>query len=214
MRAVSDNAVSSGVGDENYAIIRRAALLRSKYQKHRETVALPVSQVGAHPANRDGQGPSSSRCLELTSTILRFGFDSVEANSNGVLVEQKPGSDHIQAANKRFAEGDVFLAPVHDGQICYGTLSHSTLNQLMKNIHANCPGTETPGAASPAVAELGQAPCDGTDDVCRILDSNGRLSVSLFQQVDPGQAESKQAPMQMFCAESLHHMPSGRSHKL
>ena len=130
--------------DAKQSIIRRAAALWQKYKVRENTVELPVHQIGAHPANRDGQGPSSSRCLELTATILRFGFDTVEANSNGVLVEQKPGSSHIHTANKRFAESDALLAPVLDKTIIYGTLSHSTLNQLMKNIHAKCPGVHHP----------------------------------------------------------------------
>ena len=109
------NGSTCGGGDGDIALIRRAAALRAKYKKHDELVRIPVSQIGAHPDSRDGQGPSSSRCLELTNTILRWGFDAVEADSNGVLAEQKPGSVHAIDANRRFASGDALLAPVVDG---------------------------------------------------------------------------------------------------
>ena len=67
-------------------VITRAAAFRVKYRQH-ESVRLPISQVGFHPANRDGQPPSSARCVSLLGEILDIGFDVGEANAGGVVVE-------------------------------------------------------------------------------------------------------------------------------
>ena len=189
-----ENTRGGGGGDN--ALIRRAAALRTKYKKHATLVRIPVMQIGCHPDNRDGQGPSGCRCLELTSKILTVGFDAVEADANGVLVEQKPGSTHIADANKRFANGDALLAPILDGQVSYGTLSHSTLNQLMRNIFSRCPIVG--GDATSVVTE-----CPGEGDaVSRIVDQSGKLSVGLLQQVDPAFATAVQSGL---CWEILSH---------
>ena len=84
-----------GGGNGDVAVIRRAAALRAKYKKYSTLTRIAVMQIGSHPDNRDGQGPSGARCVELTSQILGLGFDAVEVDANGVLVEQKPGSTHI-----------------------------------------------------------------------------------------------------------------------
>ena len=174
-----------GGAECDVAVVRRAAALRTKYKKHQSLLRIPVMQIGAHPDNRDGQGPSGSRCLELTSNILLVGYDVVEADSNGVLVEQKPGSAHICDTNRRFADGDELLAPIVDGQISYGTLSHSTLNQLLRNIHARCP-VVAGGVASEVLPSEGPSPAVAVDEVLsRIVDTTGRLSSAMLQQVDP-----------------------------
>ena len=67
-------------------IITRAASFRVRYRKH-ASVRLAISQVGFHPANRDGQPPSSARCVSLLQEITQIGFDVEEANSGGVVVE-------------------------------------------------------------------------------------------------------------------------------
>ena len=176
-----------GGGDGDVPLIRRAAALRTKYKKFPTLVRIPVKQVGAHPDNRDGQGPSGSRCVELTSNILKMGFDVVEAESNGVLVEQKLGATHIRDANRRFSDGDELLAPATDGEIMYGTLSHSTLNQLMRNISSRCPVIAGKTAAdfeqdASAVAE--------DESLSRIVDSSGKLSPGMLQAIDPAFAEA------------------------
>ena len=175
-----------GRGDADLALIRRAAALRAKYKKNDDLTRIPVMQIGSHPDNRDGQGPSACRCLELTSKILQVGFDVVEADANGVLVEQKPGSTHIADANKRFVRGENLLAPIVDGQISYGTLSHSTLNQLMRNIVSRCPIAD--GSTSSVVTES-----SGDGDMSRIVDGMGKLSVGLLQMIDPAFAKAVQS---------------------
>jgi len=95
--------------------VRRAALLRLKYRKQLALVRIPVEQIGFHPSNRDGHGPSAERCAGLLTDILKIGFDVVEADTNGVLVEQKPGTRSIAAFNERVCEGEPCLAPVMMG---------------------------------------------------------------------------------------------------
>ena len=185
--SLADNSTRGGGDSEPpIALVRRAAALRMKYRKRGNLVRIPVMQVGAHPDNRDRlAGPSGSRCIELTGQILCVGYDAVEADSNGVLVEQKPGSTHIRDANARIADGDELLAPTLDGQICFGTLSHSSLNQLLRNIHERC--LVIPDSKSVEVEGLQQSASAVAEDdpLFRIVDAAGRLSPELLEQVDP-----------------------------
>ena len=185
-----------GSGDSNVALVRRAAALRAKYKRHQYLMRIPVMQIGAHPDNRDGQGPSGSRCLELTGKILSVGFDDVEADANGVLVEEKPGSNHICSANRRFADGDELLAPIVDGQITYGTLSHSTLNQLMRNIWTKCPVAAGAAASGVSMSEGSSSAVAEDDALARIVDKGGRLSLTRLQEVDSAFAKAVQSGLQ------------------
>jgi hypothetical protein len=63
--------------------------------------------------------------------------------------------------NKAACDGDDFHAPVVAGIISFGTLSHSHLHQVLKNIRASMPGTAK-----------------------AILDSNGKYSLSKLRAVD------------------------------
>ncbi len=95
---------------------------------------IPVEQVGFHPANRDGQPPNGARCMELLRDIMEIGFDSDEANAGGIVVASPPGNAAIHNFNKTSCDLDPFLAPVVAGSICYGSLSHSRLHQILRNI--------------------------------------------------------------------------------
>ena len=67
--------------------------------------------------------------------IFKFGFDSQEANTNGVVVAQRPGSTSISDFNKKAADGDDLFAPAVAGEVMqFGSLSHSHLNQVLKNV--------------------------------------------------------------------------------
>ena len=85
-------------------IIRRAAAFRIKYRK--ETACLPVMQVGFHPANRNGQPPSSDRCISLLKDILAIGFDPDEVHTGGVCVESLPGCRLFEEFNADSVEGN------------------------------------------------------------------------------------------------------------
>ena len=142
-------------------LVRRAAVLRLKYRKHPQLVRLPLDQVGFHPSNRDGQGPSADRCAGLLADIIKIGFDATEADTNGVVVEQRQGSSTIAHFNARVCDGDSAFAPVIPGAIAFGSLSHSHLNQILKNIKAGV-----------------QA------NVPSICDLSGRLSVQRLHAID------------------------------
>ena len=89
-----------------------------------------------HPRNRQGAGASGSRCEALLKRIIEDGFDDVEANSNGVVVQQNPATSWIEDWNREKTDGDEMLAPVVAGSITHGTLSHGHLVQICRNILA------------------------------------------------------------------------------
>ena len=69
--------------------------------------------VGFHPANRDGQPPTSARCESLLGEILDIGFDVEEANTGGVCVESLPDQKRqLQKFNTESCEGDERMAAV------------------------------------------------------------------------------------------------------
>ena len=196
--ATPSGSGTCGGGDADISLMRRAAALRVKYRMH-WMVRIPVMQIGAHPANRDGQGPSASRCTQLLEKILIMGFDPGEADSNGVLVEQKPGATHIHDANARFVEGDPALAPVLSGCVVHGTLSHSTLNQVMRNIAARCPLSSalvTPAVAGTHTIDNPEAQPQLQGRLARCVDRSGNLSPELLQMVDSAFADALHSGLQ------------------
>ncbi len=120
-------------------MVRRAAALRTKYRRPGGSVRIPVEQVGFHPKNRDGQPPNGSRCLELFKEILEVGFDGEESDNGGIVVEATAGSSTIHKFNRDACDGDPFHAPVVTGWIVYGSLSHSHLHQVLRNIRGAAP---------------------------------------------------------------------------
>ena len=67
-------------------IIKQSIVWRAKYQVYEEKT-YPPSRVVPHPQNRGGDAIKHKRCTELTGTLAKDGFNPIEANSNGVLVE-------------------------------------------------------------------------------------------------------------------------------
>ncbi|MCP4241799.1 MAG: hypothetical protein GY772_14660 [bacterium] len=122
------------------SIMARAAAFRVKYRMSSALTRIPVEQVGFHPCNRDGQPPNGERCLELCRAILEMGYDACEADSAGVVVAAVPGSEEILRFNREACSGDDLLADVRVPFLGYGSLSHSHLNQIMKNIKAGVAG--------------------------------------------------------------------------
>ena len=118
-------------------LVRRAAALRVKYKRSGGPIRIPVEQVGFHPSNRDGQPPNGARCVELCKEILKIGFDREEADNGGVVVAQKPGSPALHDFNQKACDGEAYLAPVVTGFIAFGSLSHSHLHQILKNVRGS-----------------------------------------------------------------------------
>ena len=125
----------------NDPMIKRAAAFREKYRVASASGHLPVEQVGFHPCNRDGQPPNGERCVGLCCDILDIGFDVEDANTSGIAVQEKPGATRIHDFNHAACEADEYMAPVLAGCIAYGSLSHSHLHQILRNIRAGMQGS-------------------------------------------------------------------------
>jgi len=70
----------------------------------------------------------------LFKTILDAGFDAEESDSGGIVVEARPGSRAVHDFNREACDADPFHATVVTGCIAYGSLSHSRLHQVLRNI--------------------------------------------------------------------------------
>ena len=88
--------------------------------------------VGFHPQNRGGAKLSGLRVLELMLDLLRKGFDEEEADCGGIVIES---TAVVMAFNVDACGGDPWLRATIDGQhLQFGTVAHSHLNQVLKNI--------------------------------------------------------------------------------
>ena len=70
-------------------VIKQSICWRTKYRVHGKRM-IGVLLVVPHPRNRSGDPVKSLRTMQLNGTVAKEGYDPVEANSNGVAVEQKP----------------------------------------------------------------------------------------------------------------------------
>lgn len=154
-------AVGGSAADAQDAMIKQAAALRAKYRRPNK-IRIPVEQLGFHPCNRDGQPPNGQRCMELFIRILNNGYDVEEADAGGVAVAVKPGCRQIEAFNIEACDGDPLHVPVITGCIAFGSLSHSHLHQILKNIK-------------------GRGKVEGCPAVA---DSDGRFSLDKLRQAD------------------------------
>lgn len=66
-------------------------IFQAKYRTDSKKVISPLLVV-PHPNNRGGGPVKSLRVMQLDGTVAKEGYDPVEANSNGVVVEQKPAA--------------------------------------------------------------------------------------------------------------------------
>ena len=132
--------MTTAASAKQLALVHQALALRAKYRVASTTTRVAPLHIGFHPANRGGEPPSAERCVNLLESILGQGFDPSEADCNGVLVQERPGSTATRDFNVRALEGNEKMAAVVDGTILsYGSLSHSHLNQVFKNILAQLP---------------------------------------------------------------------------
>ena len=69
-------------------IIKEIIAKRAKYAKG--SMQLFPWHVVPHPKNRGGQPCKSLRTKDLVGKLVKEGFGPMEANSNGVVVEQLP----------------------------------------------------------------------------------------------------------------------------
>lgn len=125
-------------GWDNWALNRRALWFKNQYRVSNTFIRLAPMHVGFHMANRGGNPPSEQRCVQLLKDILANGFDPDDADCNGVLVPDPPEDESaIHKFNVAACEGKSKLAATVNGQrLMYGSLTHSHLNQILKNLLA------------------------------------------------------------------------------
>ena len=77
------------MADDNNKIIKRSIAYRARFRVESKKVVAPF-QIVPHPQNRGGDPVKSLRTQQIIYDILKDGYDPIDANSNGVLVEEKP----------------------------------------------------------------------------------------------------------------------------
>ena len=106
--------------------------------------------VVPHPKNRGGDPVKSLRTMQLSANIAE-GYDSIEANSNAAAVEDKPvvaGTNRFffQSAFEKQVLPDPDMAAKGVGIMAtMGSLSHSHLNCINRNIVCSKRGCDCPG---------------------------------------------------------------------
>ena len=154
------------MSDPNELQLLQARRLRDKYRIGPKQYLAP-NLLGFDGLNRDGIPIDADHCDELLGEVSIVGWDPVEANHDNVCVQVRPGSRDLHRLNRETCEAHEFLAPVGQTTIVFGTLSHSHLNQCLKNI-------------------IGGAKCDAPARFA----SDGRLCLDVVEQRQPGLAEN------------------------
>eukprot|EP00959_Pyramimonas_sp_CCMP1952_P041230 862443-Pyramimonas_sp.AAC.1 len=75
--------------ESNADVIKQPIAFRARFRFESKKV-VPPFEVVPHPVNRGGDPVNLLRTQELIRSIFKDGYDPIEANSNGALVEIKP----------------------------------------------------------------------------------------------------------------------------
>ena len=94
---------------EQTQIIKRSICIRAKYRVREGKQKYIPSLVVPHPVNRGGDPIAPTRTRQLSGDIADDGYDGIEANTNGCVVQQKPLSNSFQEAFsiKLMADHDI-----------------------------------------------------------------------------------------------------------
>ena len=124
-------------------------MIRAMYRVPGGTERFSSRRVVHHPKNRGGDELAPTRLRELGGTLAVECYDEAEANTNGVVVQQKPES--VGGTGKEFqtasalmiaaVNGDVAEFGVKNMHAILGSHSNGHLNCLSRNIEAgvrNC----------------------------------------------------------------------------
>ena len=120
-------------------IIKQSICFRAKYRVDEKKVISPL-QVVPHPRNRGGDPVKSLRTMQLNGTLTVEGYDPIEANSNGVAVQERPAVAGGTGSSFQddFAEKlktDPDMLERGEGIVAIAaSLSHSHLSCSMRNI--------------------------------------------------------------------------------
>ena len=118
-------------------LIKIACAMRQKYKQGCK-VRLQPFLVGFHPKNRGGAKLSGLHVIALMRELLEKGFDKEEADCGGIVVESGGTSMVMDYNVEACAEDPLLIACVDGKRLEYGTLAHSHLNQVLKNLLGGC----------------------------------------------------------------------------
>ena len=178
-------------------IIKRSICFRAKYRVREKKRKILPWLVVPHPKNRGGDPIKSIRTKQLTGTIAVDGYDPVEANSNGVVLQEKPvvtGKTVLLEIGKRRSYQQIFAGKLNcDPEIAekdvsgleakFASLSHGHLNCTFRNIQAGkrgCECIEEPAVAGPAKKRK-ICSCKNKP----IVDEDGNYCMQMLQNHDP-----------------------------
>ena len=77
---------------EQTQIIKKNIQFRVKYRTPGQKIKHGPGLVVPHPNNRGADRMAPTRLRELGGTLALEGYDLIEANTNGVAVQQKPAT--------------------------------------------------------------------------------------------------------------------------
>ena len=142
-----------------------------------------------HPKNRSGDPVALVRLRNLTGAIASVGYDTIEANTNGCCVEQKPIDQggtgrEFQDAFSLSVNGDQDTAEFGTVGIIaiVGSLSHGHLSCTMRNVTAGLRGCECFELTVVGKVSHMKCTCKGRP----ILDECGNYSLDLLAGHDSG----------------------------
>ena len=140
-----------------------------------------------HRHNRGGDPIAPTRLRQLSGSIAYDGYDRIEANTNGCVVQQKPvanggtGKDSQAAFSEKVkADRDIAEFGVEGTSAIVASLSHCHLNCVARNIEAGKRGCECLVPAVAGTLKKMKCSCKGR----AILDEDGNYSMALMQGHD------------------------------
>ena len=164
--------------EQSRQIIKQSIAFRARFRVESKKVVVPF-QIVPHPRNRGGDAVKSLRTRQLIYDIKIDGYDPFDANSNGVLVEEKPvvagGSNRAiqdSFAKQITVDPDMALENALGEPARYGSLSHSHLNCSFRNILGKKQGCECSGTRG---GGADRAKCDCK--VSSLLDDQGKYDL-------------------------------------
>ena len=172
---------------EKTQLIKQMIQFRAKYRVPGGKRRYCPGRVVPHPSNRGGDPMAPTRLRELGGTLTIVGYDRVEANTNGVVVQQRPESP--ESTGKAFQEAyslkiaadrEVAEFGVKNMHAILGSLSHGHLNCLFRNVEAGVRGCEC--IELTVVGKNKRCKC--TCKAKAILDEDGNYSMALLEGHD------------------------------
>ena len=151
--------------------IKQSIAFRAKYRVDESKTMSPLLIV-PHPKNRGGDPVKSLITMHLNATIAVEGYDTIEANSNGVAVQEKPAvaggpGTFFQDDFAQKLKTDPDMLERGEGVVAIASsLSHSHLNCGLRNILGGKKGCECPEGSD-------KCKCAS----CPILDDKGNYSL-------------------------------------